>query len=52
MKKNLKQGVVKYDLDCNVIIFPNLWRIDWSGGAGFENRRKDNIRKLDGGSCK
>lgn len=23
-KKNLKQGVAKYDLDCNVIIFPNL----------------------------
>lgn len=24
IKKNLKQGVAKYDLDCNVIIFPNL----------------------------
>ena len=51
-KKKLKQGVAKYDLDCKMITFPNLWRIDWRGGAGFENRRKDNIRRHERGSCK
>lgn len=49
-KKNLKQGVAKYDLGFKMINFPNLWRIDWRGGAGFKKRRKDSIRRHDGGS--
>lgn len=35
-----------------MINFPNLWRTDRRGGAGFEKRRKDSLRRHDGGSCK